>query len=308
VALRRGVFAAATSINAATEHERHRIDVTAALLSRGVDLAQPPGAGERLLVAGHRSAGWLWDLCAPLPRRLPTPGALVPRPRQETAPAPAEQSRLVELVSGDRCRRNYRWGVHVRPAAVPVEHLDRLFRLPTTSLARTAVDLFRELPWPDAIQVADRAPRLGASHEELARIAEFTRRWRGGIQAVRAVAFADGRAESPLESYTRAVLCELGFPPPELQVDLFDSQGFIARVDILFREQRTIVEPDGKVKYTDAFGSSGDVLWREKLREDRLRDADWEVVRVTSEQVRNSPELVGMRVSRAFARAACLHR
>ena len=73
-------------------------------------------------------------------------------------------------------------------------------------------------------------------------------------------------------------------PLPEPQVDIHDARGFAGRVDFLWREQRTIGEFDGRIKYgrlVPAGRSPEDALWNEKLREDRLRDAGWEVARWT---------------------------
>lgn len=44
-------------------------------------------------------------------------------------------------------------------------------------------------------------------------------------------ALADGRSESVLESLSRAVMFEQGFPKPELQVRLVDSDGEFGRGD-----------------------------------------------------------------------------
>ena len=70
-----------------------------------------------------------------------------------------------------------------------------------------------------------------------------------------------------------------------------------ARVDALFAEQRTIVEFDGRVKYDDP-----DAIWREKLREDRLRELGYEVVRVTWAELFD-PVALAAKVRRAFDRA-----
>jgi hypothetical protein len=69
-------------------------------------------------------------------------------------------------------------------------------------------------------------------------------------EAARAVEMADGRSESPGESWSRLVFAGLALPAPELQVEIRDAGGrLVGRVDFLFRERRLIVEFDGKVKY-----------------------------------------------------------
>lgn len=119
--------------------------------------------------------------------------------------------------------------------------------------------------------------REGATREELIDAATAGGYGRGAL-AVRVVSdFADGRSESVGESRTRWAFSLLGLPEPLLQAEIRNAAGdFVARVDFLFAEQRTIVEFDGMVKY----GERSD-LTREKAREDALRGLGYSVVRVT---------------------------
>ena len=98
--------------------------------------------------------------------------------------------------------------------------------------------------------------------------------WPGVRQARAVLALADGRAESPLESLTRLRLHDDAFPIPDLQV-WFGSD----RVDMVFRQQRLILEIDGLEKYV------GDALKAEKVRETRLRRYGYRVERVTWDDI-----------------------
>ncbi|MGN6636637.1 MAG: type IV toxin-antitoxin system AbiEi family antitoxin domain-containing protein [Oryzihumus sp.] len=111
----------------------------------------------------------------------------------------------------------------------------------------------------------------------------------------------DGRSESVGESRTRLVLRALGLPVPEPQAEIREGRGvLVGRVDLFFREQRTVVEFDGLLKY----GQDGrSALVREKVREDRLRALGLEVVRLTWRDL-DDPGLVLDLVRSAFARAA----
>lgn len=86
---------------------------------------------------------------------------------------------------------------------------------------------------------------------------------------------ADGRVDSPLESFTRWILRQLGLPPPLLQVDVLHRGVFLGRVDFAWPELGVVLEADGMVKYVDG------ALKAEKRRELALRRAGLEVVRST---------------------------
>ncbi len=123
---------------------------------------------------------------------------------------------------------------------------------------------------------------------------------RTGIGRAReALRLADGAAESPGESRTRVLLSGLGVPVRS-QVDLFDADGHIGRVDLLVGD-RVVVEFDGMVKYEGAGGR--EALAREKRREERLRDAGYRVVRVLWSELRQ-PAAVLARVRAALATAS----
>ncbi|WP_206542997.1 endonuclease domain-containing protein [Microbacterium testaceum] len=68
---------------------------------------------------------------------------------------------------------------------------------------------------------------------------------RGSKKRRLAVDFADERAESPRESELRVLLVQAGLPVPESNVEIFDRSRFVARVDLLYRKQRLIIEYDG---------------------------------------------------------------
>ena len=315
VAVRRGIYTTREHLDSLDATGCHALELAAALLARGVVLDTSPERAR--FVGGHRTAGLLWGLpraSPPVVGRAPdgaaAPEAAAPNVARADAPNAGDARkqirfvrRQVELISANRSQRTYRAGVHVRPAALPPAHLSRVCGLPVTSRARTAIDLVREGRWLDGVIVADGALRAGVTAVELRAIADYCACWRGGRLALRVAEFADGRSESPAESLARCVFADLGLPPPELQVALGDDRGFIGRVDFLFRVQRTIVEIDGREKYENPHGAHADVVWKEKVREDRLREAGWEVVRVTWRELAHSPAEVGARIRSAFARA-----
>ena len=74
-------------------------------------------------------------------------------------------------------------------------------------------------------------------------------------------------------------------------------------VDFVWPAYATVAEFDGRLKYAGSDSERDDRLWREKQREDRIREAGYEVVRLTWEQVTSAPREVAQRVRAAFARA-----
>jgi len=162
-------------------------------------------------------------------------------------------------------RRGRRHGVHTYACTLPAAHT-RQFGIPVTTAARTVVDLARSLPFAEGVVAADSALRQGLTTAvELWQVAGQCRLQRGGDQADRVVHFADGRAESPLESLARVVFDEGGLPPPELQVTITGADNqLIGRVDFLWRKYRTIVEVDGAAKYEQDPHRARTELWRDK--------------------------------------------
>ena len=128
------------------------------------------------------------------------------------------------------------------------------------------------------------------------------------MQARHYVAFADGRAESGLESVGRWRMHQAQLPPPELQVVLRDADGVIGRVDFHWKAYRTVGEADGSSKYRSADGTADfAALRQEKLREDRLRDCGEEVFRFTWDEAVRRPVVLeqrARRVARGLARRA----
>jgi hypothetical protein len=157
----------------------------------------------------------------------------------------------------------------------PLPPTDREHReVPVTSAARAVVDVARGECFRNAVVATDGALRAGVTHQELVAVLERARRWPGVVAARAAIAFGDPRAETPLESISRAALHALGLPAPEPQVEIWYRGELVARVDFLWRDQRVVGEADGRAKY-----ASVEDLYREKRREERLRDLGFEVVR-----------------------------
>lgn len=145
-----------------------------------------------------------------------------------------------------------------------------------TDVSRTIADLSRAEGFDAGVCAADHALRLEMiSKADLLNEVEL-HRGRTGVAVLRRVAeFADGLAESPGESLSRCVISRFPeFGSPRLQHEFRDGHGgFVARTDFDW-DARVVGEFDGKTKYSGRARPGediGEVVWREKRREDSIR-------------------------------------
>lgn len=235
IALRRGVYTTRVRRDAVETdpYARHRLFTAAALAAMG-----------RSAVASHTSAAVALGL-------------------QLLDPPPDE----VHLTAA-RGTTHVGRALVVHRAQLPAADVTEAGGLPTTSVSRTVFDVARLLPFPAAVATAD-----DALHRQLTAKAELQHllmlpcaSWPGRARASRVVRFADGRAESAGESLGRVAIAIAGLPAPTLQVPLYDDDGLIGYGDFGWVELGVVGEFDGRGKYR-----SPDDLYREKLREDRIR-------------------------------------
>jgi very-short-patch-repair endonuclease len=205
---------------------------------------------------------------------------------------------LVELILPNGGARR-RPGVLGHDLPLAADERTEIDGLPVTTLERTAVDVASiETPVNALITVdsvlrgwlGDGVSRIDGQRKLLAAAERWPRKSHRRI--ARTIAFADGLSETAGESLSRLELSGQGIPTPRLQYIVGDF-----RSDFGWPEYRTLGEFDGRLKYTDPA-----ILWAEKLREDALRDAGWELVRWTWAQITRSPAEVAARVRRAFQR------
>ena len=190
-------------------------------------------------------------------------------------------------------------GVLVRQAASPARQVSAAYGVPVTTPARTVVDLARTLPFVQGVVVADAALRARVTCQpELRNILDACSHWPGVRRASQVVEFADPWAESVFESVARVVFADQKLPPPQIQAPIIEAAKIIARVDFLWEKYRTIAEADGLLKYTGS-----EVLRAEKLRQERLADLGYEIVRITWRQIIDQPEETAARIRRAFGRS-----
>ena len=253
VRVRAGVYLATDLWNALDADARHRAQVFAA-----AEVLRPD------TVFSHDSAAAML--------RLPGLGRW-----------PATVSVVGAAASGGRSSR----AVHRLSRATDPDAVD-INQFAVTSLPRTVIDMAATAPFGRAVCMVDAALRRSENGEFrrvhgiratdtpsllglLARLAPFP----GVARAKLAIEFGDGLSGSIGESISRVNMHLADFPPPQLQVPFYDSDGLIGYTDFYWPDIRVIGEFDGRVKYGNATYARGrlpeEVVWAEKLREDRLR-------------------------------------
>lgn len=155
------------------------------------------------------------------------------------------------------------------------------------------VDTVSRLPFTDAVVVLDAVKARGDIDVDPWLLYLRTKRQR--LRWERAWNFADPRAESALESESRAVLHELGIPAPTLQRVIRTRLGAF-RLDMCWDEERVVGEIDGRSKYFDQQYTGGqdahEIHYAEKQRREAVEEDGWQVVRWGKEQVRRPEQLI----------------
>lgn len=247
------------------------------------DVAQPaPDEPLRALARGldatvsHESAALLWgmELATTPERRSVTVG----RDRSRTAHAGARVHRS-DVGDEERVERNGIW---------------------VTSALRTALDLCRCLPLPEAVAVTDSALRRAlVTVEELTAALCALPPGVGRAQVARVLRLIDPESGSVLESLCRVLLQQAGVGPEHTQMVVRTPGGqWIGRVDFAWPSAGLVVETDGFAFHADRASYR-----RDRRRGNALVLAGWRVLRFSWEDVVHAPDEVV-----AAVRAALLER
>jgi hypothetical protein len=210
-----------------------------------------------------------WDL--PLPWRLKEAGTAV---SMAVAPGAA------------RPKRN---GVRGRRLRLPAFHVTEQHGLLVTTPARTWLDCAAVLSLTDLVAMGDAIlHRDLATPGEIQHLVEWGFRRRGMANVRRAAPILDGRSESPGESWVRTLLVKSGLPAPQCNVDVYEGDLWLARVDMVWFEERVIVEYDG----------GGHVDERQRRRDaerlNALQAAGWRVIVLTADDLKRPRQTVGL--------------
>ncbi len=213
----------------------------------------------------------------------------------------------------DRSSRREAGIVH-HSGALPDSQVVEVDGLYVAIAERSSIDACRSEGFEAGVVMTDGARRLSQFDDERARqILEEQRDWHGSVRASRVLGFSDPRAQTVGESRSRVLLARIGVPKPDLQRPVHDSTGrLIGITDLYIEEIVTAVEFDGRLKYgRELYERSGkpdqvdvgEVVWREKIREDAIRDEGNEMVRIVWHELDGHDRQVAQRFDRAGKRA-----
>ena len=165
-----------------------------------------------------------------------------------------------------------------------------------TTVSRTVFDLAGCVHPLRAARALDNAlTRKYVALEALRRVTiELLARGRTGSTLMRALLAARGAGYIPpasgLEASFLALLIAAGVELPECQVDL-GASGWIGRVDFYYRNLRLVIEIDSDIHHTAKLDTESD-----ERRDEALRAAGFDVMRITQAELRNDPDEVLARI------------
>ncbi|MFL6131664.1 MAG: endonuclease domain-containing protein [Nocardioidaceae bacterium] len=155
-----------------------------------------------------------------------------------------------------------------------------------TRAGRTVIDCARDLPFDEALTVADSALRHGnVTQERLLALAERVATT-GRAQCLRVAREASGLAANPFESVLRAISLDI----PGLRVRpqvVIDEDGFVGRPDLVDDRSRVVLEAE-----SFEFHGHRIALRRDCERYNALALRGWLVLRFSWEHVMHDPAYV----------------
>ncbi len=194
----------------------------------------------------------------------------------------------VEVATPYGCDHEFTLGKLHQSCWLPAHHITTIDGIAVTTPARMLFDLAADLRFKRLERTANStmAMKLVSVVGMRRMLTELGKRGRPGTRQFRLLVEklerARGHPESGLEIEFLALVLDAGFPEPHLQVDFYDDDGFIGRVDAVWGPQLVIAEVDSDRFHTAPLDEEADAL-----RDKRLRALGYEVVRFSEHQVQN---------------------
>jgi hypothetical protein len=197
-------------------------------------------------------------------------------------------------------------GVRMRPTTGLMVHqragapLRRVAGRLATAPAWTAVEVARTLRRPRALATLDAALRsMRCTRAELESAVREQKGRRGIVHVRDLLEYADGRAESGMESEARLVMVDYGLPLPELQYEIHGHSGEVWRVDFAWPAQRVAAE------YESIDWHAGPLeMLQDKKRYADVQEMNWTVVPIVVDDVRREPWRLADRLRHHLSRPA----
>ena len=201
----------------------------------------------------------------------------------------------VELLVPPGAWTGTRTGTRYRSGALAPTEISHL-PAPVTTPLRTWLDIARSHPFADAICCGDAALHSGLFTVAALDAALPSTDIRGSSRVHRASRHLNMLRESALESLSWVRFLDWDIELPTCQFQVTDRGGrFVARVDFCWEDKMVIGEADGRLKYTNK-----ESLYQEKLREDRLRELGFEVIRWSWSDLLEPAAVLKRRISTAL--------
>jgi hypothetical protein len=196
-------------------------------------------------------------------------------------------------------------GVRMRPTSGLMVHqrmgapLEKVAGRLATTPAWTAIEVARTLRRPRALATLDAALHsMRCTRAQLESAVREQKGRRGIVHVRELLEYADGRAESGMESEARLVMIDYGLPLPELQYEIRALDGTVHRVDFAWPEQLVVAE------YESVDWHSGRVeMIRDKKRYADFQDLGLTVIPIVVDDVRREPWHLAHRLDYHLSRA-----
>jgi very-short-patch-repair endonuclease len=231
-------------------------------------MTAPAGA-----VISHQTAAELWRVEIPLAR--------------------PDQLAHLTVPAGSKARNRGDRRLHRSP--LHPQDVEQRWGMPVTTPARTWRDLAAVLEPAALLAVTDQLLDVLCRTADLEGALIRAPSGRGAARCRRALAVADPRVDSPMESVLRWLVLDAGLPRPTLQYQVLDQRGRqIGFGDLAWPERKVLVEFDGDVHRERR------TFVADLRRQNRLVLEGWTVLRFTSADVLGRPDEVTAAVRRAL--------
>lgn len=191
----------------------------------------------------------------------------------------------VEVTVPDASWVRPRPGLAVVRAHVDANEVDSKTDFHITTITRTLTDLGRRATIADAVVAIDESlHRKMISAPQLDLAVRALTRAKGVARLRRALELSNSAAESPMETRLRLLMVLSGLPCPAVQMEITVDGHFIARPDLLYVEERLVIEFDG--------GTHRERMVDDNRRQNRLVSVGYTVLRFTSADIYRRPDAV----------------